>query len=68
MLNETGKFYVTFDPIDGSTVIDCNFSIGSIFGIWMTKDLEGKTGRQLKKLKEKGQCETSVLDLLQRLS
>lgn len=47
MLNETGKFYVTFDPIDGSTVIDCNFSIGSIFGIWMTKDLEGKTGRQL---------------------
>ena len=22
-------------------------SIGSIFGIWMTKDLEGKTGRQL---------------------
>jgi sedoheptulose-bisphosphatase len=47
LLNETGKFYVTFDPIDGSTVIDCNFSIGSIFGIWMTKDLEGKTGRQL---------------------
>jgi hypothetical protein len=21
LLNETGKFYVTFDPIDGSTVI-----------------------------------------------
>ena len=38
---------MTFDPIDGSSVIDCNFSVGSIFGLWATKDLEGKTGREL---------------------
>jgi len=38
-LNEGGKFYVTFDPIDGGSVIDCNFSIGSIFGIWTTKEI-----------------------------
>ena len=47
MLTEEGSYFVTFDPIDGSSVIDCNFSVGSIFGIWKTKDLEGKTGRDL---------------------
>ena len=46
-LSEDGSYFVTFDPIDGSSVIDCNFSVGSIFGIWKTKDLEGKTGRDL---------------------
>jgi fructose-1,6-bisphosphatase len=38
---------VTFDPIDGSSVIDCNFSVGSIFGIWACKSVVGKTGRDL---------------------
>lgn len=46
-INENGSYFVTFDPIDGSSVIDCNFSVGSIFGIWKTRDLEGKTGRDL---------------------
>ena len=47
VLNEDGTYFVTFDPIDGSSVIDCNFSVGSIYGIWKTKDIEGKTGRDL---------------------
>ena len=46
-ISEDGEYFVTFDPIDGSSVIDCNFSVGSIYGIWNTKDLEGKTGRSL---------------------
>lgn len=46
-LCENGAYYVTFDPIDGSSVIDTNFSVGSIYGIWATTDLEGKTGRSL---------------------
>jgi fructose-1,6-bisphosphatase len=46
-VSEGGEYFVTFDPIDGSSVIDCNFSVGSIYGIWNTKDLEGKTGRIL---------------------
>ena len=46
-ITEDGEYFVTFDPIDGSSVIDCNFSVGSIFGLWATKDLEGKTGREL---------------------
>jgi len=38
---------VTFDPIDGSSVIDSNFSVGSVFGVWNDKDIIGKTGREL---------------------
>lgn len=29
-----GKYIVSYDPLDGSSVIDTNFSIGSIFAIW----------------------------------
>jgi fructose-1,6-bisphosphatase I len=31
---EHGKYVVAFDPLDGSSNIDVNISIGSIFGIW----------------------------------
>jgi len=27
-------FSVAFDPLDGSTIIDTNFAVGTIFGIW----------------------------------
>ncbi|XP_065189554.1 fructose-1,6-bisphosphatase 1-like [Sycon ciliatum] len=32
-----GKYIVTFDPLDGSSNIDCLVSIGSIFGIYEKK-------------------------------
>jgi fructose-1,6-bisphosphatase I len=32
---------VSFDPLDGSGNIDCNVSIGTIFGIWKKKS-QGK--------------------------
>ncbi|KHJ97109.1 fructose-1,6-bisphosphatase [Oesophagostomum dentatum] len=35
-----GKYIVTFDPLDGSSNIDCLVSIGTIFGIWK-KQSEG---------------------------
>lgn len=31
---QRGKYVVAFDPLDGSSNIDCLVSIGSIFGIW----------------------------------
>ena len=31
--DKQGKYYVYFDPLDGSSNIDCLVSIGSIFGI-----------------------------------
>ena len=33
-LNESAKFIVAYDPLDGSSLVDVNFSIGSIFGIY----------------------------------
>ncbi|KAK7302481.1 hypothetical protein RJT34_13371 [Clitoria ternatea] len=33
-----GKYIVVFDPLDGSSNIDCGVSIGTIFGIYMVKD------------------------------
>ena len=34
-INGDNKPYiVTFDPLDGSSIIDTNFTVGSIFGVW----------------------------------
>jgi len=38
-LDDNGKYIVTFDPLDGSSIIDTNFTIGSIFAIWPRGDL-----------------------------
>ncbi len=44
-----GKGYsVAFDPLDGSSVIDTNFAVGTIFGIWPGSRLTGISGRDLK--------------------
>lgn len=46
-LKEDDPMYsVGFDPLDGSSIIDANFSVGSIFGIWPGKGLLGRTGRE----------------------
>jgi fructose-1,6-bisphosphatase len=42
-----GDYTVTFDPVNGAECLDSNFSIGSSFGIWETKDIKGLTGRKL---------------------
>ena len=36
-LCEDGEYFVTFDPLDGSSIIDSNLSIGTIVGIWRKK-------------------------------
>ena len=33
-LNKNGKYLVAYDPLDGSSLIDVNLSVGSIFGIY----------------------------------
>jgi sedoheptulose-bisphosphatase len=44
--DEDGPWYsLGFDPLDGSSIIDANFSVGSIFGIWPGAKLLGRTGR-----------------------
>uniref|UniRef100_A0A0D9V867 fructose-bisphosphatase n=1 Tax=Leersia perrieri TaxID=77586 RepID=A0A0D9V867_9ORYZ len=37
------EYCVCFDPLDGSSNIDCGVSIGTIFGIYMIKDKENVT-------------------------
>ena len=33
-LNEEGKYTICYDPLDGSSLVDVNLSVGSIFGIY----------------------------------
>ncbi len=33
-LNENARFIVAYDPLDGSSLVDVNLSVGSIFGIY----------------------------------
>nr|UER43305.1 SBPASE protein [Populus tomentosa] len=40
-----GGFSVAFDPLDGSSIVDTNFSVGTIFGVWPGEKLTGVTGR-----------------------
>ena len=35
------KFLIAFDPLDGSSNIDCNVSTGTIFAIYHRKDTSG---------------------------
>eukprot|EP00166_Cyanidium_caldarium_P000315 ctg_1121.g578 len=40
-------FSVAWDPLDGSSIVDTNFSVGTIYGIWPGQRLTGITGRQM---------------------
>lgn len=33
-LNENGKYLIAYDPLDGSSLVDVNLSVGSIYGIY----------------------------------
>ncbi len=45
-LYEEAPFTVVFDPLDGSSLVDCNLAIGSIFGIYKAGNLIGKKPRE----------------------
>ncbi len=45
--NKDGKFAVAFDPLDGSSLVDSNFALGAIFGIFPGKTFLEKTGNDL---------------------
>lgn len=44
-LDPNAPFSVAFDPLDGSSLLDVNFAIGSIFGIYKGKEMIGLTPR-----------------------
>lgn len=33
-IRESGKYFIAYDPLDGSSLVDVNLSVGSIFGIY----------------------------------
>jgi sedoheptulose-bisphosphatase len=39
-------FSAAFDPLDGSSIIDANFAVGTILGIWPGRGLLGRTGEE----------------------
>lgn len=41
---DSSPFAVVFDPLDGSSLVDVNFAVGSIFGIYQTERLIGSVG------------------------
>jgi fructose-1,6-bisphosphatase len=36
----TGGFSVVFDPLDGSSIVNTNFTVGTIFGVWLGRQIE----------------------------
>jgi fructose-1,6-bisphosphatase I len=34
VLHKEGRYYIAYDPLDGSSLIDVNLSVGSIYGIY----------------------------------
>lgn len=47
VLNPDGEFSTACDPLDGSSLVDVNLAVGTIFGIWKGKNILGKSGRDL---------------------
>jgi hypothetical protein len=42
----TKGFSVAFDPLDGSSIVDANFAVGTIVGVWPGDGLLGRKGRE----------------------
>lgn len=40
-LNDEGKYLIAYDPLDGSSLVDVNLSVGSIYGIYK-EDFSGR--------------------------
>lgn len=52
--DKKGKYCVAFDPLDGSSNIDCNVSVGTIFAVYEKK--EGSTGDASDLLRSGADC------------
>lgn len=45
--NEQGRFCVAFDPLDGSSNVDCNVSTGTIFSIFEKKTFQPPSAKDI---------------------
>jgi sedoheptulose-bisphosphatase len=44
--NKAEGFSVAFDPLDGSSIVDANFAVGTIMGIWPGNGLLNRKGKE----------------------
>ena len=44
-MTSSAPFVVVYDPLDGSSLVDANFAIGSIFGVYPASELLSRTPR-----------------------
>merc|ERR1712187_915480 len=44
LTNPEGKFTVCWDPLDGSSIVDNNWAVGTMIGIWGSKSGTGEDG------------------------
>lgn len=40
-------YSVAFDPLDGSSIVDTNFTVGTVFGVWPGGNLKGIKGSDM---------------------
>jgi sedoheptulose-bisphosphatase len=46
MFHEDGKYSIVWDPLDGSSIVDNNWAVGTIIGVWpASTGISGATGR-----------------------
>jgi len=45
-LSASAPYSVVFDPLDGSSLVDANLTVGSIFGVYKAQSVFGKTPRE----------------------
>lgn len=45
-IDSQASYSLVFDPLDGSSLVDANFAIGSIFGIYKGSEIIGRTPRE----------------------
>jgi hypothetical protein len=43
---EVAGYSVAFDPLDGSSIVDANFAVGTIMGIWPGSTLLNRKGKE----------------------
>lgn len=46
-MTPTGRFSAAFDPLDGSSIVGCNWTVGTILGVWESPKLVGVSGREM---------------------
>jgi fructose-1,6-bisphosphatase I len=55
---EEGKYVIVFDPLDGSSNIDVNVNVGTIFSIYRRN--EGAQGSTLQSILQPGRCQVAA--------